>query len=87
MRIFDNETTNATSAAHPGMGGTRTVYCWGTFGGATVKLQMSPDGSEWFDVEDLTFAAKTAVNAVFVGSMIRGVISGGSSASINLEVV
>ena len=87
MRLFDGETTNATTAAFPGSGGTRTVYCWGTFGGATVKVQLSPDGQEWFDIDELTFTAKGAVNAVFVGSLLRGVISGGSSASINLEIV
>jgi hypothetical protein len=86
MRIFDGETTNTTSAAMPGQA-TRTVYCWGTFGGATVKVQISPDREEWFDVPELTFTEKGAVNASFQGSSLRGVISGGTGASINLEVV
>lgn len=86
MKIFDSETTNATSAAASTSNASLTVYCWGTFGGATVKLQVTPDGSEWFDVDDLTFTSKGVVNLIYGPGQVRGVISGGSGASINLEV-
>lgn len=34
------------------MGGPGTVTAWGSFGGGTVKLQMSPDdGVTWIDVD------------------------------------
>lgn len=87
FRIFKDETTNATSPASSAFNGQHTVFCWGTFGGATVKIQLSFDGAEWFDVDDLTFTAKTVINA-YLGKdvQVRGVISGGTGASINLGV-
>ncbi len=87
FRIFKNETTNATSEALSSFNGQHTVACWGTFGGATVKLQLSLDGTKWFDIDDLTFTDEGIVNA-YLGKdvKVRGVISGGSSASLNLSV-
>jgi len=86
MRLFDGETTNTTSAALTGAGVQRTVYVWGTFGGATVKVQVSPDQVEWFDVDALTFASKAAINTSFQGAM-RAVIEGGTGHAITVDVL
>lgn len=86
-RLFDAETTNATSEAFEVGQGHRTAWCWGTFGGATVKLQVSPDRQKWFDETDLTFTAEGKSNLyVSPGTWVRGVITGGSGASINLHL-
>jgi hypothetical protein len=40
-------------------GGTGTFWAWGTFGGATVALEASPDGTNWFAVgSSVTFTQK-----------------------------
>ena len=65
-----------------------TVFAWGTFDGATVKIQFSPDGEEWFDdpIGELNFTSKALrTQRVTAGVHIRATISnaGGSN---NLSV-
>ncbi|UVO33789.1 hypothetical protein KUL72_19905 [Bradyrhizobium arachidis] len=47
-----NLTANGASTPVPWSGGFGTVAAWGTFGGGTVTLQMSPDnGNTWINVD------------------------------------
>lgn len=59
-----NLTANGASGSVPWYGGVGTVMVWGTFGGGTVTLQMSPDnGTTWWNVDrvgDTAFATFTA---------------------------
>lgn len=66
----------------------RTAFVWGTFNGATVTLQFSPDGGDtWFDdiSGELTFTGKAlhTFNAS-AGLWLRAVITG-AGASTNLS--
>jgi hypothetical protein len=74
----------------------RTLYVTGVFGGATVKAQLSPDGSEvadadsrWLDVASLAFTVQpepVTVQARF--RKARGVVTGGNgTTSITMEFV
>jgi hypothetical protein len=64
-----------------------TLYVWGTFNGAVVRIEVSP-GSDapWFDT-GLEITEATAVNLEFRSRNIRGIVDGGSSPSINAELV
>lgn len=87
--------TNASStgAAMPWKGGKGcfSVYS-GTFGGATVKLQWSPDGgASWLDADRagetfLTFTAAGAGVFDLPTCVVRGHISGGAPAALNAKV-
>lgn len=59
-----------------------TLFVWGTFGGATVTLQISPDGVEWFDVSGVSVTAKGALNVEFRARFVRAVITGGAGVTL-----
>lgn len=89
MQLFTAQTSdaNGTSVKIGSFGARRydifTMYVWGTFGSGTVKLQISADETEWFDVPDATFTAKGVLNIQFRAPHARAVLSGSSGASIN----
>lgn len=61
-------------------------YCWavdGTFGGATVSLQMqSPDGSSWLTIEDTDFTAESAVIVTLPANMYRALVASGTPSAL-----
>ena len=64
-----------------------TCYCYGTFGNATVKLQISPDdGTNWFDT-GITFTAAGARNVEFNAKQLRGVVSAGTGEAITMKLL
>jgi len=69
-----------------------SIQISGTFGGATVKLQHSNDGTTWFDAKDLqaTDVSATA-NAIFEVSIssayFRIASSGGSGDDVDVILV
>lgn len=95
--IFVNQTANATSQSHKRQWfitskvipfATQTVYVWGTFDGANVQLQVSPDGVEWFTPLNATFSAKAVTNINVSAYYVRGIVSNaGASTSVNLVVL
>ncbi len=65
-----------------------TLYIWGTFDDATVKLQVTPDNTNWFDAEDSSVTAARARNVEFSAYSVRGVVSGGGgSVSISMALM
>lgn len=61
---------------------TRTFYAWGTFNGASVGLEISPDnGTTWVAVEDssgaISLTSASAVNVTFRATDVRATVSGG----------
>lgn len=65
-----------------------TFYGWGTFGGATLKLQVKPPGTvEWFDTgAELT--DRGAVNVEAKAGSVRAVTVGGTgSTEVNALLV
>jgi hypothetical protein len=67
------------------------VQITGTFGGATVSMEISNDGSTWFGLTDLQGAAIIATTAKFAdfstaAIYMRPAITGGTSDSIDVRV-
>jgi hypothetical protein len=69
-----------------------TVQVIGTFGGATVKLQGSNDGTNWFDLtkragtSSASFTAAGGATANENPAYIRPVTSGGTGTNVNAIV-
>lgn len=64
----------------------------GTFGGATVTLQCSNDGTTWFDMSDVSGTVMTATgNSFFEFSTaalyIKPLISGGTNDDVDVTLV
>jgi hypothetical protein len=69
-----------------------SVQFTGTFGGATVKLQVSNDGTNFVDMKDLTGASVTATAAGYfefttAGLYLRPTISGGTGDAVTATLV
>lgn len=69
-----------------------TAQISGTFGGATVSLQFSNDGSTWFTASDtLGNSISTTANALYeistAAAYVRATISGGTGDSVNVILV
>ncbi|MEN6644285.1 MAG: hypothetical protein ABFE08_17740 [Armatimonadia bacterium] len=88
--MITGDTINAfTMREQWGLAG--SVQISGTFGGATVKLQHSNDGTNWFDAVDIRGTAVSATTAaifeVTISSVyFRATVTGGSANSINMIV-
>lgn len=73
-------------------GGIATLWIGGTFGGGTVTVQSSPNGTTWFNVPASTSDLSTAISAtsdamlnVDVGqSLLRVSISGSTSPDVDV---
>lgn len=66
----------------------RTLFVDSTsWDGATIKLQISRNGSVWNDVPDASFTANGMINVQFNAPYCRHVTSGGAgSEAINMEL-
>lgn len=67
------------------------VQITGTFGGATITLEVSNDGTTWFNLTDLQGAGISATANKFAdfttaAIYIRPAITGGSSDSVNVRL-
>lgn len=88
FRLFNQETTNATSGTSKTYRARHTVFAWGTWGAATAKLQISPDGVTWLDLTGASFTADGyATFEIATDVRVRGVISGGTGANLNMAVL
>lgn len=66
----------------------RTVFIDGTFGGSTVKFQISIDDSTYFDVTGAdAITAKTAINVEFRAPFCRINVAGGTGESIDAWLI
>lgn len=84
MQLLSQATTNGNSTAHENYAYLQTIYCWGTFDGATITLQASPNNSEWFDVA--SFTQKTVRGVGLNARYLRANISNaGASTSVYLQ--
>ena len=86
MNLLSAHTTNTAGTAKVvRKGGTAQVVYWGTFGAGTVALEYSPDGgTTWISLDTAT--ANGVASVVIPAGQVRGSVSGGTSASLNLSV-
>jgi len=89
INVLTAQTSNTETAARAGPAKQCRVFAFGTFGGATVKLQVRPVGSTvWFDTGDLTFTANAYAD-IFLGKNdeFRGTVASASgTTSVSLVV-
>lgn len=70
-----------------------SVQAVGTFGGATITMQVSNDGTNWANVSDVSSVPVVMTTATQYYEMslssayIRGVIAGGSGSDIDVILV
>jgi len=77
--ILNAATANGSSAAVDWTGGTGTFWAWGSFGGATVALEASPDGTNWFSVGQSVSFTQNGVGGFALGPCkLRASVSGAS---------
>ena len=93
---YDNLDTADSSPFKIKPGGTEPIagcmQAFGTFGGGTVKLQGSNDGTNWVDLNDVTGTAigiTAAGGAEFTTSFlyIRPLVTGGSGDDIDVLIL
>jgi hypothetical protein len=85
MQLLQANTTNITTSAQENYSYLQTVFCFGTFNGATITLQGSPDGAEWFDL--VSFTTKQVMGIGLSVRFLRATITGaGASTSVTLLV-
>jgi len=92
--IWDNLATGDTvvGAGIPGQAAVAgSVQFTGTFGGATVKLQVSNDNSTYFDMKDLLGNTISTTSAAYfefttAGVYIRPAISGGTGDAVDVTM-
>jgi len=86
--LFNNSTTNGNSSSVVHPGGTLGLIVRGTFGGATVRLQISDDGANWVDINDAFFTAASAQLLIVPGgALLRATITGGTAASLTVALI
>ena len=76
----------ATGTAVRWSGGNGMLIGWGTFGGATVMLQMSPDGgTTWLDTNAVLTSAG-GLQVLVPAGFVRAAVAGGSGGSISAKL-
>lgn len=67
--------------------GTYVVSADGTFGGATLQLQLlSPDGTSWLSITDASFTAEGAFAIDLPKGVVRMSVSGGSPSALYANI-
>ncbi|MCE9649802.1 MAG: hypothetical protein K8R18_09290 [Parvibaculum sp.] len=78
--ILNGVTANGSSPLVDWTGGTGTFWAWGTFGGATVALEASPDGSSWIAVGASVSFTQDGVGAFSLAPCkLRATVSGATA--------
>lgn len=93
MPMLLTASNNATGTAVPIPGPTHrytnhlfSFYAWGTFGGGTVTIEISPDNTNWFAPTGMTFTAAGAKNAEFKAAWVRASLAGATGGSVNVRM-
>lgn len=86
-QLFAPRTTNGSTQSFPSQGRFVTVAVQGTWGGATITIEASPnDGTTWI-ATDVTFTADGVKNFVTsCGFLYRATLSGVTTTSVNLWI-
>ncbi|MCK1543276.1 hypothetical protein IVB12_15275 [Bradyrhizobium sp. 179] len=90
--VFAALAANGSTAAVRWFGGAGSFMVWGTFGGGTAKLQMSPDaGVTWIDVDRagdtyVTFTQNGEGGFDLGPCLLRVTLSGATAPTVNARV-
>jgi hypothetical protein len=85
MVLLKDVTTNLTTQAEACFGYLHSLFCYGVFDGACVRVQGSPDGVEWFDVA--SFTAKSILTlSLFLNHMRAQVCNAGERTCVTLII-
>lgn len=91
LNLFTAQASNATGtafAANVTEVREAVISVWGAFGGGTVTVQYSFDGTNWIDFA--TPFSKTAAGSLEVllppGATVRAVLTGATAPSINCRI-
>lgn len=94
IQLFDGQAADGDSAVFNYSGGRAVFTAYGTFGGGTCKLQMSPDGgTTWVDVTNDAGTAVSLTSAGLVqfhlsaGVKIKANLASSTGASLNCKVI
>jgi len=80
--FFVDQQTDDQSAATDWSGGAGTFWVWGTFDGASISLEASPDGSNWFVLGDAVSFTEKGVGAFQLGPCrLRATLTGAGAAT------
>lgn len=60
-----------------------TLYVWGTFGGGTATLQISPDNVNWF-ATGVSVTEISTVNVEFRANFVRASFSGAVAGEVSM---
>ena len=86
MKLLDAVSANGAGASTKGFGRKATVIAWGTFGGGTVAIQVSSDGTNWADHTTFTAAGAADVD-ISAAAYVRGNLTGATAPSLTLEII
>jgi len=86
--LFSARTTNGNSSALSHPGGPVLLIVRGTFDGATVKIQVSDDGTNWIDLQYASFTTAVAVLMDLpINTQIRANVAGaGAGTSVTVAI-
>ncbi len=94
MKILENAGNGTGSAYELRAGGrmvkenVRSIYAYGTWDGAAVTIEVSPDGgTTWIEIPSLSFTADSVYNIEARASHIRAVVAGGTAPSLTVMVL
>ena len=80
--LFQAAAADESSAPVEWSGGTGTFWTWGEFDGASVALEASPDGENWFTVGASLVFGEKGVGAFALGPCsLRATIAGAGAAT------
>lgn len=80
--FFQAAVADESSAPVEWSGGTGTFWTWGEFDGASVTLEASPDGENWFTVGTSLQFAEKGVGAFALGPCkLRATIAAAGAAT------
>ena len=70
-----------------------TLYVWGNFGGGNIKIDCTPDGSEYFDIIDpdtnveLVISAKKAIAFRVKSRSFRLTLAGATAPDVKWAIL
>lgn len=84
-KLFEEMNENGNSNVVDWHGGTGTFWAWGDFDGATIALEASPDGENWFSVGGTISFVEKGVAAFALGpcKLRAAVTDAGAETSIS----